>query len=261
MRDARGEPADPVLATADGTVVYVNRRPGYSTFGNYILLRHRIEDLEIYSLYAHLREVRPDLEAGATVRSRDPVGVMGRTASTRDGISKERAHVHFELGLLLNDRFAAWHQKRYPKNRNDHGDWNGQTLIGLDPWHLLVAPFQHFGPFSLTVLIRNQTELCRVIVRDTEFPWLRRYAPLVKSNPAAALEGIAGYEIALNYVGMPFELIPRTAREIPDPARVQLVSVNEAEHEAHRCGKLVVKKAGRWELSPRALNLLDLLTY
>src|SRR5262245_9385936 len=38
--DKRGEPIDAVLATADGTVAYINTRPSLSNYGNYIVLRH-----------------------------------------------------------------------------------------------------------------------------------------------------------------------------------------------------------------------------
>ena len=51
QRDQNGEPIDPVLATADGAVAYINARPSLSNYGNYIVLRHQIEGLEIYSLY------------------------------------------------------------------------------------------------------------------------------------------------------------------------------------------------------------------
>ena len=121
QRDQRGEPTDPVMATADGTVAYINRRPSLSNFGNYIILRHHIGGVEIYSNYAHLREVRPDLAPGQAIHAGETIATMGRTANTREGISKERAHVHFELNLLINDRFPAWYKKTYPKQRNDHG--------------------------------------------------------------------------------------------------------------------------------------------
>src|SRR5258708_11962834 len=49
QRDKRGEPTDPVMATADGTVAYINTRPSLSNYGNYIVLRHQIEGMEIYS--------------------------------------------------------------------------------------------------------------------------------------------------------------------------------------------------------------------
>src|SRR5450759_2173679 len=52
QRDKRGEPTDPILATADGTVAYISMRPSLSNYGNYLILRHHVEGLEIYSLYA-----------------------------------------------------------------------------------------------------------------------------------------------------------------------------------------------------------------
>ena len=64
QHDKRGEPTDPVMATADGTVVYFNTRPSLSNYGNYLVIRHVIEGLEIYSLYAHLSAIRPGLEIG-----------------------------------------------------------------------------------------------------------------------------------------------------------------------------------------------------
>ena len=47
QRDKRGEPTDPVMATADGTVAYINSRPSLSNYGNYIVVRHVIEGIEI----------------------------------------------------------------------------------------------------------------------------------------------------------------------------------------------------------------------
>src|SRR5512134_1642955 len=45
QRDNRGEPVDPVLATADGTVAYVNTRPSLSNYGNYLILHHQIDGI------------------------------------------------------------------------------------------------------------------------------------------------------------------------------------------------------------------------
>ena len=33
QRDARGEPTDPISAAADGTIVYINSKPGLSNYG------------------------------------------------------------------------------------------------------------------------------------------------------------------------------------------------------------------------------------
>ena len=115
QRDKRGEPTDPVMATADGTVAYINTRPSLSNYGNYIVLRHVMEGIEIYSLYAHLHSVREGLKTGQSVKAGEVIAIMGRTANTHEGISKERAHVHFELNLLVNDRFAEWYRSAQPR--------------------------------------------------------------------------------------------------------------------------------------------------
>lgn len=263
QRDARGEPADLVTATADGTVSYLNRRPWLSNYGNYLILQHRVEGLEIYSLYAHLREIRADLRPGTPVKAGEPLGWMGRTANTREGITRERAHLHFELDLLLNDRFALWLKQRHPRERNDHGDWNGRNLVGIDPRAVFLAQRLQGAQFSLLQYLRGQPALCRVWVGATNFPWLRRYAPLVRPNPRAAQEGVAGYELALTFNGLPFECIPRAASELgmSKPARVRLLSVNAAEAQARPCGRLVSRTAQRWALTSRGLDLLDLLTF
>jgi murein DD-endopeptidase MepM/ murein hydrolase activator NlpD len=260
QHDKRGEPTDPVMATADGIVVYFNAKPSLSNYGKYLVIRHVIEGLEIYSLYAHLSAIRPGLKIGDQVRSGEIVATMGRTSNT-ETITKDRAHVHFELNVLINDDFAAWFKKSSSGERNDHGEWNGQNLNGLDPREILLAEHNPKGDFSLLNFVRGQTELCRVLVRATNFPYLKRYAALVLKNPVAEKEGVAGYEIALNYNGVAFALMPRAASEIKGKAKFQLLSVNESEYRAHPCRKLVVPRGGRWQLTDKGLRELELLTH
>ena len=261
QRDRRGEPMDPVMATADGTVAYVNTRSSLSNYGNYIVLRHSIEGLEIYSLYAHLHEVRAGLSAGQAVKTGEPIAVMGRTSNTRQGISRERAHVHFELNFLVNDRFAVWHQTAHAGERNDHGEWNGQNLLGIDPRAVLLAQRAQGDKFSLLSFVRQQTELCRVLVRGPNLQWARRYPQLLIPNPRAEKEGIGGYELVLNFNGLPCQVTPRAPAELTDKARFHLVSVNEAEHTKNPCRRLVTRKGAHWELTGHGAQLLELLTY
>ncbi|MGH8025083.1 MAG: M23 family metallopeptidase [Limisphaerales bacterium] len=256
--DRRGEPTDPVMATADGTVMYINSRPSLSNYGNYIVIRHVIDGIEIYSLYAHLKAARPGLRAGDPVKAGEVIATMGRT-SNAGTIPKWRAHVHFELNLLVNDHFAAWWRRASPGERNDHGEWNGQNLNGLDARQILLD--EKDGKFNLLDFIRGQTELCRVLVRATNFPYLKRYPMLVLKNPVAEREGVAGYEIALNFNGVAFALMPRAASEIKSRARFQLLSVNGPEERANPCRKLVVRRGGRWQLGNEGLRDLELLTY
>lgn len=261
QRDRKGEPADVVMAAAEGTVAYVNRRPSLSNYGNYVILRHQIEGLDMYTLYAHMSAVRAGLNAGMSIKAGEQVGIMGRTSNTRQRITQDRAHVHFEINLRLNERYAAWHKVTQKGVRNDHGDWNGRNLVGIDPWQVLLAQKREGAKFSLLNFIRGQVELCRVVVRDNRFSWLQRYAPLVRPNPVAEKEGVAGYEVSFNFSGVPFALMPRAESELKSKMKVQLVSVNQAEQQKNPCRKLVTKRSGRWELSPQGLELVQLLTY
>ena len=262
QRDRQGEPTDPVLATADGTVAYVSARPSLSNYGNYLLLRHAIDGLEIYSLYAHLREIRPGLKTGASVKAGEAIATLGRTSNTRSAISRERAHLHFELDLVINERFPEWYRKNFPTQRNDHGGWNGQNLLGLDPRRVLLEQQRLGAKFNLVTFVRNGTELCRVFVRDSSFSWVRRHPLLVRPNPRAELEGIVGYELVLNFNGLPYEAIPRAASEVNSQAKFLLLSVNAAEQQKNPARRLVSKdRRGQWQLANAGLRLLDLLAY
>ncbi len=260
QRDKQGEPIDPVMATADGTVAYINDRPTLSNYGNYIVLKHEVEGLEIDSLYAHLRSIRAGLQVGQRVKAGEQIAVMGHTSNTHEPITKDRAHVHFELNLFVNERFPEWFKKTSPGERNDHGMWNGQNLNAIDS-RLVFLDEQRLGTnFSLVKFIQSETELCRVFVRSASFPWLKRYAPLVQRNPVAEREGVAGYDIALDFNGVAVRLIPRAASEITGKGKYVLLSVNEAEQQKNPGRHYVSKKNGRWQLAPRGVELLDLLT-
>jgi peptidoglycan LD-endopeptidase LytH len=259
QHDKHGEPTDPVSATADGTVMYVNPKAGLSNYGKYVVIRHVIDGVEIYSLYAHLSDV--STKTGKSVRAGEVIATMGRTSNTSEHIGKERAHVHFELNLFVNDNFSAWFRKNMPGERNDHGVWNGQNLDGLDPRDVLLGEHNPAKPFNLLTFIQSQTELCRVLVRATNFSYLKRYAPLVLKNPKAEKEGVAGYEVALNYNGVAFMLMPRAASEIKGAGKYQLVSVNAAEQTAHPCRRLVIQKGSKWQLTEKGLREVEMLTY
>src|SRR5688572_28089220 len=102
-RDKRREPIDPVMASADGTVAYINQRVSASNYGKYVVLRHVIEGMDVFTLYAHLSEFAPGLTRGKAVRTGETIATMGRTSNTRERISLERAHVHFEMNLFVSD--------------------------------------------------------------------------------------------------------------------------------------------------------------
>lgn len=259
--DRKGEPLDDVVAAAAGEVAYVNRKPALSNYGNYVVLRHRIEGLEVYTVYAHLAVIRPELAPGSRVALGERLGRMGRTTNTASAIGRDRAHLHFEIDLLHNERFAAWLRTHDPTARNDHGPWNGRNLAGLDPAEILRLQASRGGRFSLLEHVRTQRTLARVLVADTSFPWLHRYPRLIRRNPVADREGIAAYELSLNYAGVPFLAVPRARSEIRGPVSTRLLSVDADEHRRHPCRGLVFRRGQSWVLTARGQELIQLLTH
>ena len=259
-RDKRGEPTDAVMASADGTVAYINPRISASNYGKYVVLKHNIDGLEVFTLYAHLSEFATGLKAGKVVKAGETIATMGRTSNTRERISPERAHVHFEINLFVNERFSAWYKKEHPKDPDDHGMWNGVNMLGLDPRLILLEQQAQGSKFSLVKFIQSRPELCRVLVRDTDVPFVRRYPMLVRSNPVAEKEGVAGYELSLDFNAVPIAVTPRAASEIKSKQKYQVLSVNTAEEDKNPCRKLVLRRGKNWELSNSGTVFLNLLT-
>jgi murein DD-endopeptidase MepM/ murein hydrolase activator NlpD len=260
-RDIRGEPLDPIYAAAAGRVAYINSNSGLSNYGKYVVLEHRIEGIPVFTTYAHLSAFADGLSVGDKVHPGQRIATMGRTTNTRQPISKERGHLHFEITVRLNDRYATWHNTKMKGYRNDHGNWHGRNFIGVDPRAVFLAQEKLGSKFSFLNFLRSRTELCKVLVRDTKSSWLRHYTPLIRRNPIVDREGVAGYEISLDYNGMPFLLVPRAKSEIGEGPKIKLLSVNEKEQSSKPCRKLVTRRGGSWQLTPTGTQLIDLLLY
>jgi hypothetical protein len=242
-------------------VAYINANSGLSNYGKYVVLEHRQDGLVVYTTYAHLKGFAPGLSVGDQVRSGQTIATMGRTTNTRQSITKDRAHLHFEISFRLNERYANWHAAKMKGYRNDHGSWNGRNFIGIDPREVFLSQKRLGAKFSLLEFVRSREELCRVLVRDTKFSWLTQNTPLVRRNPVADKEGVAGYEIALDFNGLPFLLIPKARSEIGAGPRVQLLNVNEKEQSRRPCRKIVTKKGGKWALGTNGEQVIDLLLF
>ena len=77
----------------------------------------------------------------------------------------------------------------------------------------------------------------------------------------AEKEGVAGYELAIDFNGVAVELIPRAASEIKGRGKYVLLSVNEAEETKNPARRLVTKRGSHWELTSHGLTLLEMITY
>ncbi len=259
QRDKKGEPTDPIFAAAEGIVCYVNDKPGLSNYGKYIILGHKIEGLEIYTIYAHLSHIEEQVVTGRAVEAGARIGTMGRTTNSST-IARSRAHLHFEMTMVINEGFDAWFKIRNPGSKNDHGAWNGRNFLGLDPEAIFREQARLGKEFSLRNFIRNQEAFFTVFVEKRHFPWLRRYVPLVRLDPQLPNEDIHGYEITFNPFGLPFDLVPSDRRTDNDND-VELLHVNEEVYTRYRCRRLIKKQGREYQLSQTGLDLIQILTF
>lgn len=263
QKDRKGEPSDPVFATADGVICYINDKPGLSNYGRYLIIGHRIEGIELYSLYAHLSAIDSEVSLGRKVLAGAPVATMGRSSNAAR-IAPYRAHLHFELAMVINEYFGDWFQARKPDQSNDHGPWNGRNLMGLDPEALFKKQWRLGKAFSLLDYFKHQDIYFKLKVDSPSFPWLKRYAALIEpatggdqSQPA----DVSSYELSFNAFGLPVAAKPLFGKN-PEKSKLWEVSyVNEAIHKAFKCSKKIKPKGDGYQLTAAGDEWMDLLTF
>jgi hypothetical protein len=207
-RTKAGEPTDLVFSAMEGVVAYVNPRLN-GAYGRYVVLLHPRAELPVYTLYAHLAALQPELKPGLPLAAGKVLGVMGHSSTNETAIPRERAHLHFEVGLMLSERFQTWYDAD-EDNRgipNHHGLYNGQNLMGMDPTPVLAR-----SKADLLAAVRGQTVALAVSMRPRRPPdFVARYPALLKGgDPATA----AGWYVEFSWQGMP---IGWTALKAGDP--------------------------------------------
>jgi murein DD-endopeptidase MepM/ murein hydrolase activator NlpD len=256
-RDDKGEPRDEVSAVARGRVAFANRKPGASSYGQYVVVMHETEGLSFYTLYAHLGEVEADVQPGLEVKAGHVLGVMGRTANHE--IPKNRAHLHFEIGFVGSRNFDTWMRRHYKDpDFNKFGNWHGFNLLGLDPVPILLNQRKLGNEFSLAKHIASQPELMRIRIRGGKLPLAERLPGLVLRATAAETLPVVGHELALSLNGTPLRIRPLT-KWPGGKSRFELVGVNDVVASKNRCRKLVFKKGAKWVLTNNGHRLADLL--
>ncbi|HEX4666962.1 MAG TPA: M23 family metallopeptidase [Chthoniobacterales bacterium] len=199
-RDGRGEPLDEVRAMADGKVVYTNQGAGASNYGRYVVVEHRWGGCPYYSLYAHLSTIA--VEVGQGVRQGEKLAIMGHTGS---GINRERAHVHVELNLLLNDHFEAWHDAVFRGTPNRHGIYNGLNLAGLDLPRFILA-LRNDSTLTIPAFLSREQVFYKVVIPNSpDFQLLQRYPWMIERRPNGKP---AAWEISFTRSGFPLRLSP-----------------------------------------------------
>jgi murein DD-endopeptidase MepM/ murein hydrolase activator NlpD len=254
-RDARGRPTDPVVAVADGRVAYANRTAGNSNYGNYVVLFHDDPAGEIFTLYAHLAAIEPAVTTGAAVARGARLGTVGHTPPSL--IPPDRAHLHFEIGLLANARFSQWAKRTGLKD--PHGDFNGRNLLGLDPI-LVMAQCAQDPAFSLLGHLQQRPAAFSILVRSRgRLPDYFRRHPALWTDPTP--EGQL-FVIACTEGGVPVSGRNARPEEMARLGRPDSLVLAVDESVLGRNGRhLVVKRGSDWVLGQNGETWLDLLMY
>lgn len=248
-RDASGNPTDPILAAAAGTVVYVNASAGGSNYGRYVVVGHRASGSDYYTLYAHLASVA--VAPGDVVRQGQTLGIMGYSGR---GLDRTRAHLHFEFALMMSENFDGWHEQVYRGDANPHGNFNGQNLAGINPADLLLAAQSAPDTFNLEAFLRSQPVHYKIAIpASPHFTLHQRYPWMLNGdnpNPPA-------WAVGFTQFGAPVRVEP-LAEAVIEP-RVTFIQPTSIPYT--RATKGIVEGAdGKPTLSDSGKRLAALLT-
>ncbi|HKB91357.1 MAG TPA: M23 family metallopeptidase [Opitutaceae bacterium] len=238
-RDRHGEPLDSIFAAFPGVVRHINSSPGDSAYGRYIVLEHPDFSPGIYTLYAHLSKIDPGIRVGGQVEAGQVIAVMGHSSGGYS-IPRDRAHMHFEMGVMVSRDFQTWYDAKKFGSRNDQGIWNGMNLMGFDPLDFLTKyranEVNDFGEY-----FKQMKTAVRVRIATRKMPdFVQRYPSLLKAP--MPLSSISGWEIDFNWTGLPFAWRPLTGADAPLLAAkpISIVYVDEAEVSRHH-SKMTVR--------------------
>lgn len=228
-RNASGEPQDEVRPIAPGRVVHTSTNPRHSNYGRYVVISHKVREGTIYSLYAHLAEVT--CSVGQRVGTGNKIGRLGYSGV---GLDKTRAHLHLEIGLMINSRFADFFQ-----GENKHGHFNGINLVGFDPTAVLKA-CEHGQPFSISRYFASLEEHYRVAVPCIGTMDILRRHPFLYKGSRKEVRRPQSLEIAFTAEGIPIGIYPAsrtvTTPHIvsckPMPTLQQNCTVNRVKHNS-----------------------------
>lgn len=258
QHDRRGEATDAVFAAMSGRVVYVNTASGRSSYGRYVVLEHPEEEPAVYTLYAHLGRVTDGLTAGRAVAAGEKLGTMGRSANYR--IPRERAHLHFEIGLRLSNNFQNWYNDQDFEQPNYFGNYNGMNLTGFDPLRFsrqaMAGQVDSLASYILALptafTLRVQTSL----VPD----FVKRY-PSLLSQPVGD-KSIAGWDIEFTWHGLPKRWTPLFRNQMGNSFKAGNITLRDYDPdvlEESDCRKTIVITPAGPQLGSGARHVLEVV--
>jgi len=247
-RNAAGNPLDDVKSCAAGTVVHLSHEAGASNYGRYVVIRHLIEGSPIYTLYAHLSTI--SAQSGQKVAQGEAIGKMGFTGA---GINRERAHLHLEIAVLLNEDFEAWYHRYFSGSPNKHGIYHGYNLVGMEPAAILLGSAKN-PAFSLKEHIRNQDVAYQITIPDSpHLSIIRNYPWIVPDGETASPRG---WTVSFTQYGVPVKAVG--ANQPPMEPRLDWVKETPYAYHAATRG-IITGSKGSPRLTDSGHRFLELI--
>ena len=258
LRTAGGEPLDYIHTVDDGVVVYTNTVEKNSNYGKYVVVEHWWSGSPFFTLYAHMASVY--VEIGQALQQGERLGRLGYTGV---GINRRRAHVHFEINLLLNRTFQPWYDDHFKEDDpNYHGIYSGLNLAGLNVADLYLS-LREDSSLTIRDYLERQEAFFKVIVPNEgmldllwRYPWLspmhNAWTPIY-SEP----EPHASWTISLARSGLPLQVEPSDLA-VEEPVVVML-DPSPIEYKYLTNG-LITGTNDDYKLTKIGLRLVDLLT-
>jgi len=265
-RDRKNVPLDPIFAVAKGRVAFVQSSGGRSSYGKYVVLEHNdpslgeisqrdgsLKPATVYTLYAHMADIRFGIRKGHSVDPGDILGTMGHTAST--GIPLSRSHLHWEIGVMLNSRFQR--KIREDKIKPDFGNYHGHNLFGVDALDFFAVQSRDPG-LTMASYFANLPPACEVILRGKYPNFFKRYPTLWKGEPHNG----GPLLLALSESGIPLSGRNANAAEIKKLGNQRQAVSRVFPEILGRNGKgYLTRSKGKWKFSSKGRKWSEILFY
>ncbi len=269
QRDRKGAATDPVFAVAAGRVAFVNPHAGNSSYGKYVVLEHpddslgtitrrdgTVDPATVYTLYAHLADIRFGIRAGHSVKAGDEIGTMGATSNTRPPIPLARAHLHWEVGVMLNARFEI--KAREEKLVPNFGNYNGGNLFGFDPLDFYAAHVRN-PDLTMAAYLAQLPVAYEVALRGKSYPdYFRRFPKLWHGK---AHNG-GPIRLTVSESGAPLSGRNATDAEIARLGNQRQVVLKAYPDVLGRNGRAYISLIGsQWKFTAKGRQWADILFY
>ncbi len=268
QRDRKGEPTDPVYAVAAGRVAFVNSVGGKSSYGKYVVIEHpdpslgaltkrdgSSEPATVYTLYAHLADVRFGIRPGHMVQAGDEIATLGHSSNTQPPIPAARAHLHWEVGVLLNSRYEIKHREE--KLKPDFGNYHGNNLFAFDPLDFWAA-HAHDPGLTLASYLAALPPACAVVLRGKYPDYFRRFPALWTGAP---YDG-GPLRLTLSESGAPTSGRNATAAEIAILGNRRQAVVQVFPEVLGRNGRAyIAQSGGKWQFTEKGRQWANILFY